>query len=241
LIPPSQSKARGGRRSNKKGVFDDALAGPRHEVLNALQDFLSTATAKERATTFNAPGPLLERATSAMRDFESAKVPLLPAWRRYEGVVWTHLDPSSLEPAQRRAILVPSALYGLLSCNDPIADYRLKMNATLAPLGTLARFWRPALTSVLEQRSLNRTIINLLPQEHTASVDFSALSRCRRVIHVHFVAADEGRAVGHDAKAVKGVLARRLLVEGSDVLDSLNWQGWRARREGNDVFVTAPT
>ncbi|HVB50586.1 MAG TPA: peroxide stress protein YaaA [Acidimicrobiales bacterium] len=240
LMPPSQSKAVGGRRSNKKGMFDDVLRVPRHEVLNAAQSFLTTATAKELTTTFNARGPLQERAMAAVRDFENGKVPLLPAWRRYEGVVWTHLDPSSLEPAQRRAVLILSAFYGLLSCEDPIADYRLKMNASLAPLGTLAQFWRPTLTPLLEERSRNRTIVSFLPQEHAASIDFSTLSRSREIIHVHFVAADESRAVGHDAKAVKGVLARRLLDEGGDVFHSFEWQGWRARRQDNDVYVSAP-
>ncbi|HEY5111937.1 MAG TPA: peroxide stress protein YaaA [Acidimicrobiales bacterium] len=240
LIPPSQSKAVGGRRSTKKGVFDEALMEPRREVLSAVRSFLTTATLKELTTTFNAQGPLLERATAAVRDFENGRIPLLPAWRRYEGVVWTHLDPASLEPAQRRAVLVPSALYGLLSCEDLIADYRLKMNASLAPLGMLARFWRPTLTSVLEEHSRNRTIVSFLPQEHAASIDFAALARSRQVVHVHFVAADESRAVGHDAKAVKGVLARRLLDDGSDVFHFFEWQDWRARREGNHVYVAAP-
>jgi len=239
LLPPSQSKATGGRRSNKTGVFDGVLAVQRRQVLSSLHALLPTSTLKQRSTLFSAQGPLLERATASILDFESEKVPLLPAWRRYEGVVWTHLDPSSLTPAQRRLVLVPSGLYGLLTCEDPIADYRLKMNASVAPLGTLARFWRPTLTSVLEQRSKNRTIVNFLPHEHAASIDFAALSKSRRVIQVHFVAVDEKRAVGHDAKAVKGVVARRVLVEGSGVLEDMQWQGWNVRREGNDVFVTA--
>ena len=239
LLPPSQGKATGGRRSNKIGMFDDVLAGPRRQILTSLHALLPTSTLKQRSTLFSAQGPLLERATASILDIEGGKVPLLPAWRRYEGVVWTHLDPSSLTPAQRRGILVPSGLYGLLSCEDPIADYRLKMNASVAPLGTLARFWRPTLTSVLGQHSKNEIIVNFLPHEHAASIDFTGLSKSRRVIHVHFVAADEKRAVGHDAKAVKGVVARRVLVEGTGVLDDMEWQGWKVRREGNDVFVAA--
>jgi cytoplasmic iron level regulating protein YaaA (DUF328/UPF0246 family) len=209
--------------------------------VDSLHAFLLTSTLKQRSTVFSAQGSLLERATSSILDLERGKVPLLPAWRRYEGVVWTHLDPGSLVAAQRRDILVPSGLYGLVTSEDPIADYRLKMNASFAPIGTLARFWRSTLTSLLEQRFKNKTIVNLLPHEHAASIDFAALSKCRRVINVHFVAADEKRAVGHDAKAVKGVVARRLLVEGTGVLDDMEWQGWRVRREGDDVFVTAST
>jgi cytoplasmic iron level regulating protein YaaA (DUF328/UPF0246 family) len=238
LIPPSQGKAVGGRRSNKPGTFDDELKVRRGEVREAIMNFLATATQKQLEVTFSARGPLLERAIASMRAMSEEKVPLLAAWRRYEGVVWNHLNSETLDVRQRRQILVPSGFYGLLSSEDSIADYRLKMNASIKPLGTLATFWRPNLTTLLENRSKNRTIVNFLPQEHVASIDFSSLSKTREVIHLHFVAADETRAVGHDAKAVKGVVARRMLDDGVHAVDGMEWQGWRVRRDGNHVIVS---
>jgi uncharacterized protein len=240
LVPPSLGKSSGGRRSASRGVFDDDLAAPRGEVISALRDVLNRAVPREMESTFSAKGGLLDRAIEATKELESGRPPLLPAWRRYEGVVWTHLEPHSLTSSLRRRILVPSGLYGLLSGEDPIADYRLKMNAPLAPFASLARFWRPRITDAIERTTRRATIVNLLPNEHVASIDTARLAASREIINVRFVTSDEQSAVGHDAKAVKGVLAQRILLEGADVLDGLSWQGWCSRREGAEVVVTAP-
>jgi hypothetical protein len=240
LVPPSLGKSRGGRRSTSQGVFDDDLAAPRREVISALRGVLDRAVPRELESTFSAKGELLERAMEATEELVNGRAPLLPAWRRYEGVVWTHLDPRSLTPSLRRRILVPSGLYGLLSGEDPIADYRLKMNAPLAPFASLARFWRAQVTDAIERTTRRSTIVNLLPNEHAASIDTARLGASREIINVRFVTHDEGSAVGHDAKAAKGVLAQRTLLEGTDALDRLSWQGWHSRREGAEVVVTAP-
>jgi hypothetical protein len=233
-------KSRGGRRSTSRGVFGDDLAAPRREVLRALSDVVERAVPRELELTFSAKGELLERALVATRELERGIAPLLPAWRRYEGVVWAHLAPDTLAPSLRRRILVPSGLYGLLSGEDPIAEYRLKMNAPLAPFRSLARFWRPVITDAIDRKTRRATIVNLLPNEHAASVDAASLGASREIINVRFVTSDEQSAVGHDAKAVKGVLAREILLEGTDALERLSWQGWRSRRDGADVVVTAP-
>jgi cytoplasmic iron level regulating protein YaaA (DUF328/UPF0246 family) len=240
LVPPSLGKSRGGQRLASHGVFDDDLAAPRCEVIGALREVLIRGVPRELESTFSAQGELLERAIEAMKELESGRAPLLAAWRRYEGVVWTHLEPHSLTSSLRRRILVPSGLYGLLSGEDPIADYRLKMNAPLPPFSSLARFWRPQITDAIERQTRRASIVNLLPNEHVASIDTARLAASREFINVRFVTSDEQSAVGHDAKAVKGALARRILLEGADALDQLSWQGWRSRRDGNEVVVTAP-
>lgn len=216
------------------------LYEPRRQVLVALGDFVTRAAPRELEVTFNARGVLLERAIQATNAVVSGSAPVTPAWRRYEGIVWNHLDPTSLTPAQRRRVIVPSGLYGLLSSEDPIADYRLRMNVRLKPLPSLAQFWRPLVTPLLRDRAKNQTIVNFLPQEHAASVDFHRLGESNDVVNVHFVASDEKRAVGHDAKAIKGVLARHVLTEGLDEIESVEWRGWCVRREGSDVVVAAP-
>jgi cytoplasmic iron level regulating protein YaaA (DUF328/UPF0246 family) len=203
--------------------------------------FVATATTRQLEVALSARGPLLERALAATHEMLDGPPPTLAAWRRYQGVVWTHLGPESLTPAQRRRILVPSGLYGLLASDDQIADYRLKMNARIAPLVPLSRFWRPHVTEALIERTRYATILNFLPQEHAASVDMALLASCRSVIDVHFTAADETRAVGHDAKAVKGELARAVLVEGLASLSVPTRLGWRVERRDNAVTVIAPS
>lgn len=241
LMPPSQKKASGGRRAQHSGAFDEELDEARRRVRDALALFIANASTRELETTLQARGPLLAQALDATKDLLSEHAPLLPSWRRYQGVVWIHLDPGSLSPAQRRQIMVPSALYGLNSSDDYIADYRMKMNVGLSPLGSLARFWKPHLTSLLAQRPKNVTIVNFLPQEHTASVDFASLAKSHSVVNVRFVASDESRAVGHDAKAVKGVVARKIVTDGLGALDEMTWRDWHVRRVGSDVVVTTPS
>jgi cytoplasmic iron level regulating protein YaaA (DUF328/UPF0246 family) len=171
---------------------------------------------------------------------EAPSLHAMPAWRRYQGVVWSHLDAGTLSPALRRRLLIPSGLYGLVSGEDPIEEYRLAMGASVTPLGPLARFWRPELTELLSEYRPREALVNLLPSEHAASVDFAALSMRRRVITVRFLSPDGERAVGHDAKAVKGVLARQTLLDGVSSLEGMVWNGWRVRHQEDEVLVYAP-
>lgn len=239
LIPPSQGKAPGGRRHTSVGTFC-VLEERRREVVEALGAFVATASIAQLEVALSARGPLLQRALSATRQILGGTAPLLPAWRRYEGVVWNYLAPESLTPAQRRRILVPSGLYGLLAGDDAIAEYRLKMNVRLTNLPPLARFWRPSVTEALLERSSRATIVNFLPKEHVASIDMDRVKTLRTVIDVHFVATDESKAVGHDAKAVKGELARAVLSEGVAAFSMPERLGWRVEKRGSDVVVSAP-
>ena len=240
LIPPSLTKSSGGRRVTKAGDFDTQLGDARSLVNASLAALVARASAKELERILSARGPLLERALWATRELTAGTAPRTPAWRRYQGVVWSHLDPGSLAPATRRRILVPSGLYGLVTAEDAIAEYRLRMNTRLGSLGVLASFWRPRVSEVLAQHRAHATVVNLLPQEHVAGIDLGALGDGRQVVHAHFVANDERRAVGHDAKAVKGVLARHLLERGLEGVESVTWQGWRVRREDDHLYVSAP-
>jgi hypothetical protein len=239
LIPPSEAKAPGGSSTAKFGTFDGALGDVRAQVIGALAELVSTGTNDSCEKTLRVRGPLLERALASTNLLVARRAPLLPAWRRYSGVVWSALDPATLTIAQRRAMLIPSGLYGVTSGNDLIADYRLKMDTSLAPLGNMARFWRPHVTSALVNRIGKSVVINLLPKEHEASIDWTALEAECDVIKFTFAHSDGRGAVGHSAKAVKGVLARKLLDDGLRDLESFEFDGWRIRRSGEQFLVVA--
>jgi cytoplasmic iron level regulating protein YaaA (DUF328/UPF0246 family) len=117
---------------------------------------------------------------------------------------------------------VPSALLGLVTANDPVPDHRLKFDVSLDGLGRLDRYWRPHLTDAGKKHTTrDDLIVELLPQEHTAAIDVDAIAKRRHLIRTTFRGT-----TGHDAKAVKGALARHLLTEGPTV--TFEWQGWRA-------------
>lgn len=230
LLPPSEGKAPGGRGrwSPASGAFA-RLAPARTAVAEAVL--------AAPPTVFGARGELAERAAGAARAVATGTTPALPAWQRFTGVVWQHLDPATLPSADRRRIVVPSGLLGLCRGTDPTPDFRLKLSVSLPGLGRLDRWWRPQLTEALA--ATRGPIVDLLPTEHAAALDLGALGR-RRVVRVDFVAPDGRGAAGHAAKAVKGILARQLLLDGLDVVDGFTWQGWRAELDGDVVIVTGP-
>jgi cytoplasmic iron level regulating protein YaaA (DUF328/UPF0246 family) len=165
-------------------------------------------------------GKHLERALQSNRSLLSS--PTLAASQRYTGVVWDHLDLGSLGPGARRrageAIIVFSALDGLVGIDDLIPDYRLEMGDALPGIGGLAKFWQPKITAVLAALLSDALVIDLLPHEHSAAWHPASVA-CRAIIKVRFehIAADGARKViGHDAKAAKGLLARHVLAGSGD-------------------------
>jgi cytoplasmic iron level regulating protein YaaA (DUF328/UPF0246 family) len=158
-------------------------------------------------------GDHLERAIAANRAVLTG--PTLPAWQRYTGVVWSHLDPASLSAVARRRIVVVSGLLGLARGDDLVPEYRLKMGVALSPLGKLSTWWRQDVTATLHKAARRRFVVDLLPQEHRAafppSWDLNGVA-------VEFV-DPSGKPGGHFAKAAKGHLARQILSEGLEAID----------------------
>jgi cytoplasmic iron level regulating protein YaaA (DUF328/UPF0246 family) len=210
LLPPSEGKADGGKNGTswnpRSGAFGKELGEFRSEIAQSL------AKAKGGpAALLGVSGKHLARAQAANKALVGA--PTLPAWQRYTGVVWDHLDLASLTPAQRKPllgrILIPSGMAGLVRADDFLPDYRLKMGARFAPFGLMSTWWRDDLTSSLVRFLRDRLVVDLLPQEHRAAFDWSNLNN---VVRVDLVSRTGGTVGGHNAKAAKGLLARHLLM-----------------------------
>ena len=241
LVPPSEGKAPGGRATVRSDSFAGELAGPRAEVLAELARVLSGRDPVVSARVLGVRGELLDRARAATDDLVAGTAAVLPAWRRYTGVVWAALDPATLGAADRRRLLVPSGLYGMTTAADPVADYRLRLLVVLGRLGRLSAFWRPEVTAALARRARGRVVVDLLPAEHAHGVDLAGLHRSTRVVRARFVHVDGRRAVGHEAKATKGRLARTILDGGLEAADGFRDGGWRATLDGDLLTVAAPS
>lgn len=213
LLPPSESKARGGNRRRATwtpdaGSFGAHLGDRRAEIVEML-----AAAHGGDEKLLGIRGDHLTRAQSANTTLIGGAV--LPAWRRYTGVVWDHLEPGTLPASARKQIVVVSGLHGLVRGDDPVPDYRLKMGANLRPLGKLSTWWRASLTSELTRLARRRVVIDLLPQEHRAALVLDGLEG------VSLTLVDPtGKPGGHFAKAAKGELARAILTDGLDVIDT---------------------
>jgi len=213
LLPPSEGKAQGGsaRRAGwapDTGTFGSRLGQRRLDVVEALG---SAGGGDEKL--LGVKGEHLLRAQSVNSSLIGART--VPAWQRYTGVVWDHLDPATLSATARRQIVVVSGLLGLVRADDAIPDYRLKMGANLRPLGKLSTWWRSDLSAELQRAARRRFVVDLLPQEHRAALDLDGLEG------VSLTLVDPtGKPGGHFAKAAKGELARSILLEGVGVLDT---------------------
>jgi len=210
LLPPSEGKSEAGDKSRpwtpRSGAFGAALESFRAQIVIQLR--------KEKGGAqklLGVSGAHLTRAQSC--NMQLVDAPCLPAWQRYTGVVWDHLDLASLAATQRNAfikrIIVPSGLLGLVRADDQIPDYRLKMGARLAPFGTMSKFWNEAITDALVAVVKKKVVVDLLPNEHRAAINWNLLDN---VVRVDLVSHSGAVVGGHNAKAAKGLLARHLLV-----------------------------
>jgi cytoplasmic iron level regulating protein YaaA (DUF328/UPF0246 family) len=205
LLPPSEGKAPGGDGPGwapDDGRFGE-LAARRIRVHNALK---RARGGTEKA--LGAKGDLLRAAKAA--NLAAVGAPTLPAHQRFTGVVWGHLDPPTLG-RRRGEVLVLSALTGVTAWDDPVPDFRLKLSASLPPVGNLASFWRPHLSTVLNDHLAGHTVVDLLPNEHRAAwTPTPDRYELRRPALLH----RNGKPAGHGGKAAKGLLARALLRSG---------------------------
>jgi hypothetical protein len=220
LLPPSEGKALSGTTGTKfaesSGAFGKSLGKQRTSVIAALKQAHGGS-----AKLLGVSGAHLARAQQANMAVRGAKT--LPASHRYTGVVWDHLDLSSLPLALQKIaaknIVIVSGLLGLVTAGDPTPDYRLKIGASLAPMGKLSSWWRDELSRSLNKYCAGAVVISLLPQEHSAAfvADEKAIDQ---FLHVD-LATKSGKAGGHDAKAAKGRLARHLLQGRTDPVQAL--------------------
>ncbi len=187
LLPPSEGKAAGGAGPawGAGTMADSALDAHRRVVLRAA---VAAGATPRRAAT-------------------------MPALERYTGVLYRELAWPSLPVAARRRgeqqVRIVSGLWGLVAPGDPIPHYKLKMSASLDPLGRLATWWKPRLAPVLAARAQGALVWDLLPNEHAAAMDWTDCSPARRVT-VRFLDAED-RTVSHWNKLLKGSLVRWLL------------------------------
>ena len=132
---------------------------------------------------------------------------------RFDGVLYRELDYPSLNAAARRrarsSVLIFNGLLGASGLSDPMPDHRLGPGDRLEPMGRLASWWKPHLTPVLADHLKGAIVWDLLPQEHSAAWDPTAVDTHLRIT-VRFVNV-EGATVSHWNKLLKGALLRHIV------------------------------
>ncbi len=185
LLPPSEGKAKpDGGKPVDLGllVFAGELSGKRKELVEAFD-------------------PTLLKAPSA------------PAAEVYTGVLYGRLDLAGLTAAAgRRAakrVLIASALWGFVRPEDRIPYYKLPPSIKLDGIGPLAAWWREALAEAMPDAA-GETIVDMRSGAYVAAWK----PKRATLLAVRAFREEKGqrKAVSHMAKAVRGDVARALLL-----------------------------
>lgn len=254
LIPPSEGKASGGSGDPwSAGTMSfPSLDAARARVQRSLGAAMKAKIA-DRQRLLGVKGVALAAATAVNLAVSTA--PTMAAIDRYTGVLYDALDPASLPKRDRgrldAQVVIFSGLWGLVRPTDPIPDYKLKMGGSLKATGRLGTWWKPRLDTAIADELTERTVWNLLPNEHDAA--WSGASAAAAVVSVRFI--DEVGATGatrlivvsHWNKLLKGALVRHVLANQLDDVNGLadfeHPEGYRYRpgltvRDGNQIAVS---
>ena len=197
LIPPSEGKA---KVRSQEILFKDTkfqFAKYTQQIVDLLclienEDLTSVyGTTQDKAIMFHRQN----------QDVFNSKC--VPAIERYTGVVYNHIDWASLSSKakhyMKKHIIIFSGLFGLLTPDTLIPDYKLKMNVL-----SLKSLWGPIISDYLKNEDI---IFDLLPQVHR-----KAYTPNKNTVQVDFLVQSKGKtsAAGHFGKAVKGQFIRFL-------------------------------
>jgi cytoplasmic iron level regulating protein YaaA (DUF328/UPF0246 family) len=210
LLPPSEGKAKpeGGEPVELDSlVFAAQLGARRAELLDAF-------------------------------DRELRNVPAARAEQVYTGVLYQRLDlPALPAAAQRRAnksVLIASALWGFVRPGDRIPYYRLPPKTKLDGIGALAAWWRESLAEAIPDEA-GEVIVDM------RSAAYTAAWRPKRAtllpVRAFREEGGERKAVSHMAKAVRGDVARTLLLAKAEPSNPDQVAGI-ARKAGFEVELT---
>lgn len=185
LLPPSEGKAKpeGGEPVDLGSlVFADELSKKRKELIRAF-------------------------------DPKLLKEPAAPAAEVYTGVLYGRLDLAGLTAAARRRaakrVLIAGALWGFVRPADRIPYYKLPPSTKLDGIGPLAAWWREALATAMPDVA-GETIVDMRSGAYQAMWK----SKQATLLTVRAFREEKGKrvAVSHMAKAVRGDVARALLL-----------------------------
>jgi cytoplasmic iron level regulating protein YaaA (DUF328/UPF0246 family) len=185
LLPPSEGKA---EPEGGEPVDLDSLV-------------FAAELGKQRQKLLRAVDPKMRKAAAA------------PAAEVYTGVLYQRLDLSGLSAAARRRaakrVLIASTLWGFVRPTDRIPYYRLPPSTKLDGLGPLAAWWRPALAVAMPDEP-GETIVDMRSGAYTSAWK----PKRATLLSVRAFREEKGKrkAVSHMAKAVRGDVARALLL-----------------------------
>ena len=221
LIPPSEGKSSKNKTSIKFKDTNNKFIGKINDLINQLSKYKSSDLQKIYGVTKEKS---IELHNQNLNIFESE---CSMAIDRYTGVVYNNLNPASLDKRSNeflnKKILITRAMLGLISPNELIPLYKLKMNVL-----RLHDYWKLLFTEYLAKEDL---IIDLLPEVHRKSYD------SKNIFKINFYFEKNGKLIssGHNGKVIKGKYLKYIVENQIDRLDgfkSFNEDGFKWQNNG---------
>jgi cytoplasmic iron level regulating protein YaaA (DUF328/UPF0246 family) len=212
LLPPSEGKSMpelGDPVDLGALAFAEELGPPRSQLLDALERLGGISVGR----AVKALGISAGQAGEVELDAALRGAPAAPAAEVYSGVLYERLDlaglPAAARRRARRQVLIASALWGFLRPEDRIPYYRFSSKARLARIGPPAAWWRDALAEAMPDEP-GELIVDMRSAAYAAAWK----PKQATLLSVRAFAEQGGKrkTVSHMAKAVRGEVARGLLL-----------------------------
>jgi cytoplasmic iron level regulating protein YaaA (DUF328/UPF0246 family) len=135
--------------------------------------------------------------------------PAAPAATVYTGVLYGRLGLSELPAKARRRVLIASALWGVVRADDRIPYYKFPPKTRLKGFEAPNAYWRPALAEALPDAEGD-----LVVDMRSGAYAPAWKPKRATLLAVRAFTEENGerKAVSHMAKAVRGDVARALLM-----------------------------
>jgi cytoplasmic iron level regulating protein YaaA (DUF328/UPF0246 family) len=219
LLPPSEGKAmpeRGTSVDLGALVFAEELGPPRDKLLDALERLGD----KPVGRAVKALGISAGQAGEVELNAALREAPAAAAAQIYTGVLYERLDLGGLPAAARRRaarqVLIASALWGFVRPEDRIPYYRFSAKARLAGIGPPAAWWRDALAEAMPDKP-GDLIVDMRSGAYAAA--WKPKQATLLAVRAFTERRGQRKAVSHMAKAVRGEVARALLLAKKSPLD----------------------
>jgi cytoplasmic iron level regulating protein YaaA (DUF328/UPF0246 family) len=212
LLPPSEGKAMpeaGDPLDLGSLAFAEELGPRRDQLLDALEQL----GGKSVGRAVKALGISAGQAGEVELNAGLRGAPAAPASEVYTGVLYERLDlaglPAAARRRARREVLIASALWGVVRPEDRIPYYRFSAKARLRRIGPPSAWWRDALAEAMPDKPGD-----LVVDMRSAAYSAAWKPRQATLLSVRAFTEQGGKrkTVSHMAKAVRGEVARALLL-----------------------------
>ena len=223
VLPPSETKASGGTDAPMSLSFPSL-----DPVRTLLIDVLTATPVDTQMSELKIPAG---KRADAEENLVLRSAPVMPAIRRYTGVLYDALDAASLPDAALSRLAVGSALFGLVRATDCVPRYRVSGGSKVGGR-TMKAWWGSLVTDVLVEQGF---VVDL------RSGAYQQLGPVPGAVTVRVEQADTGKVVSHFNKQYKGELARALAphnaASAEDVADIASAAGFDVAVDGTQLTM----